>query len=113
METDGQLVDVLRDRGSLVRETAEGDFENAYTLKLMNLAEREREFEVRAEGLPGIRIQGAQRFAAPAGATAPVHVTVAVPGPAERQGIQPIRFHIVAVDDPRTRREERSTFVLP
>ena len=105
--------DVLRDRGSLVRETAEGDFENAYTLKLMNLAEREREFEVRAEGLPGIRIQGAQRFAAPAGATAPVHVTVAVPGPAERQGIQPIRFHIVAVDDPRTRREERSTFVLP
>ena len=107
------LVDVLRDRGSLVRETAEGDFENAYTLKLMNLAEQEREFEVRAEGLPGIRIQGAQRFAAPAGATAPVHVTVAVPGPAERQGIQPIRFHIVAVDDPRTRREERSTFVLP
>ncbi len=107
------LVDVLRDRGSLVRETAEGDFENAYTLKLMNLAEQEREFEVRAEGLPGIRIQGAQRFAAPAGATAPVHVTVAVPGPAERQGIQPISFHIVAVDDPRTRREERSTFVLP
>ncbi len=107
------LVDVLRDRGALVRETAEGDFENAYTLKLMNLAEQPREFAVAVEGLPGIHVQGQTRFAALPGSTTPVHVTVAVPGPVESRGIQPIHFRITAQDDAATQRLEKSTFVLP
>jgi len=107
------LVDVLRDRGALVRETAEGNFENAYTLKLMNRAEQPREFEVAVEGLPGIALQGANRFQTEPGSTTPVHVTVAVAGPVEATGIQPIRFHIRARDDAAVQRLEKSTFVLP
>ena len=45
------LVDVLRDRGALHRETAEGTIENAYTLKLMNLDELERSFMIEVTGL--------------------------------------------------------------
>lgn len=107
------LVDVLRDRGALVRETPEGNYESAYTLKLMNLAEQSREFDVRVLGLPGIQVLGETRFTTVPGATTPIHLTVTVPGPAQGSGSQPIQFEIVARDDPGTRRLEKSTFVLP
>jgi sulfite reductase (NADPH) hemoprotein beta-component len=60
-------VDVLRDRGSLSRETADGRIENAYTLKLINMAEQARDFEVAVSGLPGIELVGTRRFAGEAG----------------------------------------------
>jgi polyferredoxin len=72
------LVDVLRDRGSLAREAADGRIENAYTLKLANLAEEARDFDVEVSGLPGIELVGPQRFAGEPGIRA-VQVTVAAP----------------------------------
>jgi polyferredoxin len=65
------LVDVLRDRGSLAREAADGRIENAYTLKLANLAEEARDFDVEVSGLPGIELVGPQRFAGEPAASAP------------------------------------------
>ncbi|MFV0371824.1 MAG: cytochrome c oxidase accessory protein CcoG [Azonexus sp.] len=106
-------VDILRDRGALLRETADGQIENAYTLKLVNLAERPREFIIRAEGIPGIRIVGSARFAAAAGSVRPVSVTVAAPADSGLSGIQPIHFHAAAVDDPTVRALEKSRFALP
>ncbi|HJW03965.1 MAG TPA: cytochrome c oxidase accessory protein CcoG [Azospira sp.] len=107
------LVDVLRDRGTLLRETASGEYENAYTLKLMNLAEGVRHFRIAVSGLPGIHIVGEDGYTAPAGEVTPVQITVAVPGDSGRSGIQTIQFHISTDDAPGTRRDERSTFVLP
>lgn len=107
------LVDILRDRGSLAREAADGRIENAYTLKLMNLVEEARDFEVSVSGLPGIELVGATRFAGVPGGIREVHATVAVPADAGRAGAHPIHFEIRAVQDPATRISEKSTFVLP
>ena len=106
-------VDVLRDRGSLAREASDGRIENAYTLKLANLAEMPRDFEVEVSGLPGIELVGARRFAGEAGSIRAVQVTVAAPADAAPAGARPITFQVRAADDPATRVTEKSTFVLP
>ncbi|UCV27727.1 cytochrome c oxidase accessory protein CcoG [Ferribacterium limneticum] len=107
------LVDVLRDRGALLRETSEGLIENAYTLKLMNLSEVPREFVVRIAGIPGAQIVGQERFTAEPGSIRPVSLTVAAPSGAGLSGIQPMDFLIEAVDDPAIKVVERSSFALP
>jgi cytochrome c oxidase accessory protein FixG len=106
-------VDVLRDRGALSRETAEGGIENAYTLKLMNLADVPRQFQVTVSGLPGLEIVGRDRFSVAPGSIRPVAVTVAATAAGLPTGIRPIAFEIVAEDDPAIRVREASSFVLP
>ncbi|MBL8437950.1 MAG: cytochrome c oxidase accessory protein CcoG [Zoogloeaceae bacterium] len=107
------LVDVLRDRGSLAREGADGRIENAYTLKLMNLVEAPRDFEVAVSGLPGIDIVGTREFASEAGSVKAVQVTVSAPADGAGSGVRHIAFEIRAKQDPAARVVEKSTFFLP
>lgn len=110
-------VDVLRDRGSLVRE-GDGWVENSYTLRLINLAEEERELavSVSSEALPAVALRSEQRFRVAPGSTRPVQVTVGLPveaadGTGPRPA-QPLTFHIATQPDgPDVR--EGSTFFLP
>jgi cytochrome c oxidase accessory protein FixG len=106
------LVDVLRDRGSLARETAEGRIENAYTLELMNRVEMPRDFEVAVSGLSGIAIVGKKAFSSEAGSVRAVQVTVSAPADGTA-GIRPIAFQIKAKQDPAIQVVEKSTFILP
>jgi cytochrome c oxidase accessory protein FixG len=107
------LVDVLRDRGALYRETGEGNIENAYTLKLMNLDDTPRRFSIGVDGLSGIAIVGNREFTVDAGTIRPLPITVTMPGNSSARGIQPIQFRIAADDDPSIAIEEKSSFVLP
>jgi polyferredoxin len=107
------LVDVLRDRGALLRETADGQIENPYTLKLMNLAEEQRDFTVEVSGLPGLAIVGQHEFSAEAGSIRPVSLTVAMPAESAHSGIQPINFRITAKQEPTTQVVEKNSFALP
>ena len=107
------LVDVMRDRGALLRETADGSIENAYTLKLMNLDQVAHEYTVLVRGLPGVKIVGDNRFFVSPGSIQPLSITVSAPGDRMQSGIQPIYFGIAANDDRIKRIEEESTFALP
>lgn len=107
------LVDVLRDRGALSRETTEGTVENAYTLKLMNLDALPRRFSIEVHGLPGIGIVGEREFTVDAGSIRPKAITVAMPGQLGIHGIHPIHFRITADSQPAVSIEEKSSFVLP
>ena len=106
-------VDVLRERGALMRETAEGTVENVYTLKLINLDEAPRDFTIQVSGLPGVAIVGTREFSLAPGSIRPLPVTVAMPGNSGVSGIHPISFRIAAKYDPLTLVEEKSSFVLP
>ncbi len=107
------LVDVLRDRGSLAREAADGRIENAYTLKIMNLSEAPRDFRVAVSGIDGAEIVGPTRFAGVPGGIRTVQLTVAVPAGEGGATVRPIAFEIAAEQDAATRVVEKSTFVLP
>ncbi|WP_332670867.1 cytochrome c oxidase accessory protein CcoG [Aromatoleum sp.] len=107
------IVDVLRDRSALLREGTDGNVENAYTLKLMNLLERPREFRVAVEGPAGVHIAGRDTFAVDGGSVLPVPITVASSAAAGLNGRQEIRFRITAVDEPALAVTEASSFLLP
>ncbi len=107
------LVEVMRDRGALLRETPHGTIENAYTVKLINLKEAPRDFRLQVAGMPGLEVVGDRDFSVDPGQIRPVFVTVSAPGDGALSGIQPITFHVVANDDPTTRVETKSSFILP
>ena len=107
------LVDVLRDRGALFRETPEGLIENAYTLKLMNLSEVSREFVIQVSGIPGARVVGEKSFGAESGSIRPVSLTVAAPVDTGLSGIRPMTFIVEAKDDPAIKVVEKTSFILP
>jgi cytochrome c oxidase accessory protein FixG len=50
-------VDVIRDRGMLGREVADGMIENVYRLQMMNASEHSLVLSLRAEGLPGLSVK--------------------------------------------------------
>lgn len=107
------LVDVLRDRGALSRESSEGRIENSYTLKLMNLDETPQRYQIQVSGLPGIEIVGQTVFTVEPGSIQPVSMTVSVPAEGQVQGIHPMLFSIATTPNPATRIIEKSSFVLP
>lgn len=107
------LVEVMRDRGALLRETSHGTIENAYTVKLINLREAPRDFRLKVAGVPGIEIVGEQEFSVDPGRIRPVFITVSAPGDNALSGVQPITFHVVARDDPATNVVTKSSFILP
>ncbi|MDH5265893.1 MAG: cytochrome c oxidase accessory protein CcoG, partial [Betaproteobacteria bacterium] len=49
-------VDVIRDRGAMVREVEDGELENVYRLQVMNATESPHRYRIAVEGLPGIRV---------------------------------------------------------
>lgn len=106
-------VEVLRDRGTLMQETADGRIANAYTLKLINMEEARRAFRIGVSGLPGLRIDGATEFALPPGSVQLVTLTVSSPHDGTRAGAQPIEFETVALHDDHLAVRAKSTFILP
>ena len=106
-------VEVIRDRGALMHETAEGRIENAYTLKLINMEEAPRRFGIGVSGLAGLRIEGSTEFAVEPGSIRTVSLTVSSPTADGFSGVQPIEFETVAMHDENTVVREKSTFILP
>ena len=106
------IVEVLRDRNALYRETATGAIENDYTLKLVNKSDRDRSFRIMLESpTPGLALRedatGAQ---ARAGAVASVPVVVVARDGAS--GRNDVRF-IVESDDGASREVVDSSFFGP
>ena len=51
-------VDIMRDRNSLYRETGEGLVENVYTLRIMNMDNNVHTYQLSADGIEDLRMQG-------------------------------------------------------
>jgi cytochrome c oxidase accessory protein FixG len=105
-------VDVIRDRAVISREVEGGLIENVYRLQIMNTAEAERRFEVRAEGLPGIRVVGEPSVEVDAAASRMVPVRVRVPPGEARPGTHPIEFVVSAVGVEGVAVREKSVFIV-
>jgi cytochrome c oxidase accessory protein FixG len=127
-------VDVIRDRASLAREAAPGVIENVYRIQLMNTDETPRQFTIRAEGLPGLKVVGVDQpiaLRAAEGRPIALRLQAALAGSsrAERDGkreqdsaawheeltpgTHKIEFVVQAVDDERVVRHEKSSFIIP
>jgi cytochrome c oxidase accessory protein FixG len=105
-------VDVIRDRAAISREVEGGLIENVYRLQIMNTAEAERRFEVRAEGMPGIHVVSEPSVAVDAAASRMVPIRVRVPPGDARPGTHPIEFVVSAIGVEGVAVREKSVFIV-
>jgi polyferredoxin len=105
-------VDVIRDRGALMRDTADGRVENVYRLQIMNTSEQARRFVVSASGLPGLEVVAEQPVRVGAAVTEAVAVAVRADPAVVSAGSHPIVFHVRDVDDEGVSTNEKSRFFV-
>src|SRR5690606_21133564 len=107
-------LDVIRDRNALYRETSDGWIENVYTLKILNMDETPRIFDVDISGIDGARlVEDGDGVEVGAGSVVSYVVRVQVdPDALERQSTDFI-FAIEARDDATRSAEESARFVGP
>jgi cytochrome c oxidase accessory protein FixG len=106
-------LDVMRDRATLYRETADGRIENVYNLRLMNKSERQQRVRLSVAGIDGAHLdaaQGSEFTLKPGEAQAAVRVDA--PATTQR-GSQSLYFHVELLDAPGVTLVERSRFIAP
>ncbi|MCB6184732.1 cytochrome c oxidase accessory protein CcoG [Leeia sp. TBRC 13508] len=104
--------DVLRDRNTLVRETADG-LENVYSLIIINTDEKDHQYNVSVDGIDGIKLASDTKLpvAMASGSTLKFPVRVIADPEKAKPGTYDIHFKIEAVDTPTLSRVEKSTFI--
>jgi cytochrome c oxidase accessory protein FixG len=105
-------VDVIRDRAAISREVEGGLIENVYRLQIMNTTETARDFDLRAEGLPGLRIAGEMRVPVDAAQTRMVTVRLRVPAGQSAPGTHRVYFSVSAAGDAKIAVREKSVFII-
>jgi cytochrome c oxidase accessory protein FixG len=105
-------VDVLRDRGTMMREVEGGALENVYRLQVMNTQEQPRRYRIAASGLPGLRVAGETEIELPAATTRQVPVRLQIDAGAAPKGSHKIMIEVDAVDDESISAREKSVFLV-
>jgi cytochrome c oxidase accessory protein FixG len=107
-------VDVIRDRAAIAREVAGGDIENVYQLRIVNVSERKREFDIEVMGLPSIHLDGDAHVELPGTGSrlVPLRARVHVGPGAVAPGAHRIEFLVHAHDDPAVFVREASVFIV-
>jgi cytochrome c oxidase accessory protein FixG len=107
-------LDILRDRASLFRETNEGQIENVYTLKLMNMDRVAHEYRLSAGGLKDIQLLAdSETVHIDAGQVREVPVRLRVDPSWLRARSTEIEIHVQALDAERQRVTETTRFLGP
>jgi cytochrome c oxidase accessory protein FixG len=106
-------LDVIRDRGAMARELADGQIENVYRLQIMNTRERNTRYALSVSGLPDIALASPQEFEVASASTIAMPVRVRLPAATPGSASRPIHFELHALDDPAVAVREKSVFLLP
>ncbi|VEJ20821.1 cytochrome c oxidase accessory protein CcoG [Neisseria animaloris] len=97
-------VDIIKDRGVMVRENSQGWLENAYNLRVINANEREQILTAKVSGFEEIALTGlpAEGLKVPGGETITIPVQVSTIPEYAGKGSHPIEFEFNyrEVDDP-------------
>ena len=107
-------LEVLRDRNALYRETSEGLVENVYTLKVINMDEREHRFTLEITGLPGASLMlESEHVGVAAGEVISLPVRVRVDPADLRQTSSTLSFVLESLDDPGLGARQEARFLGP
>jgi cytochrome c oxidase accessory protein FixG len=105
-------VDVIRDRGTLVRDVEGGEIENVYRLVVSNADEEARKFRIAVSGLPGLHVASDESIEVGAASNRTFPVRVRMPRDGAPDGSHPIRFRIESVDRDGVEVSEKATFLV-
>jgi cytochrome c oxidase accessory protein FixG len=105
-------VDVIRDRGAISRDTADGHIENVYRLQIMNTRETPRQFAIGVRGLPTLYVASGATAEVLAASGSVVPVKLRIDADAVRAGSHRIEFEVRPLDDMEGAVREPSVFVV-
>ncbi len=105
-------VDVIRDRGAMVRDAGGGMIENVYQLQFINTDEAPRRYNVTVSGLNGMQVIMRQPVEVPPATTQVFPVSVRLDPGGIEAGSHAIVFHIVDLDRADVRADEKSRFFV-
>jgi cytochrome c oxidase accessory protein FixG len=108
------LMDIIRDRNALYRMTSEGEVENVYTLKIMNMDGQTHSFHLSVEGIEGIELDiDDEEITVTSGEVATLAARVQVPESSVTQSGNSITLTLQALDEPSLRVQEHARFIAP
>jgi cytochrome c oxidase accessory protein FixG len=106
-------LDVIRDRNSLYRLTADGNVDNVYTLRILNKSEHPQRFVLEARGAgPLTLLPGAREYRVPSGAVYSVPLRVRRDA-YEPLGPETITLTVRSLDDPGMHADTEARFLAP
>jgi cytochrome c oxidase accessory protein FixG len=107
-------LDIIRDRNSLYRETAQGLVENVYTLKVVNMDEQTHRYSLTVSGLEGLELVLADPLIeVPGGEVLSLPVSLRVDPIVLKRAANEIEFTISTVDNAELTRTETARFLGP
>jgi polyferredoxin len=107
-------LDIIRDRNSLYRETADGLVENVYTLKIINMDKQDHRYRLTVSGAEGLQlIMKDPVITVPAGEVLGLPVSVRVDPVVLERAASEIKFSLAAEDNPDLSRTEKARFLGP
>ncbi len=105
-------VDVIRDRGAMVRDATEGRIDNVYRLQFINTDESSHRYRVTVSGLPGMEVVIQQPIEVPPATTKAFPVSVRIDPAGLAPGSHVIVFHINDIERTEVRADEKSRFFV-
>ena len=106
-------VDVIRDRGAMVREVEDGEFENVYRLQVMNATESPQRFRIAVEGLPGVRVASEPVIEMAPASTRGFPVRIRAPGERTKGGSERIVITVTDEGGAGLHVREKAVFLSP
>ena len=107
-------LDIIRDRTGLYRETSDGLVENVYTLKVINMSERDHVYRITVSGLPEMEfINPRGEVPVAAGEVYNLPVRIRIDPIHLTQAANEVTFHIEATGAPEIARDEVGRFIGP
>lgn len=106
-------IDVVRNRTSLYQKTSDGKILNIYTIKALNMDQRDHRFMIKVEGMQAKLVIGANPIQVKGGEVYQTTVSLAIDEKAATKKISHFAFVIEDVDNPRDKARRESTFLAP
>ena len=107
-------IDVVRDRNTLYRETAEGLVENVYSLRVLNMDNAAHTYRLSATGIDRMVMHGeTENIAINSGDVRELAVRLEADPALLTERSSKVTFHVEATDDPALRASEEARFLGP
>jgi cytochrome c oxidase accessory protein FixG len=107
-------VNIIRDRNALFNTTNEGLIENVYTLKVINMDQEPRTFDISVSGIDEMKLLGeTEAIRVDSGAVKDVLVRVHADPANLKTRSSEIEFHVEARDNPEAQTSENGRFLGP
>lgn len=103
--------DVLRDRLTLSREAPNGQIENLYQLRIINMDGQPHRYTISAKGIEGLRVVEGDQVEISALGTVNLNVVLSAEGKLLKRPSQPVVFTIQSTSDAEIVREAKSSFL--